>query len=101
MRSPGNDRIAAMPAQPLPTAVLKDVCTHAADKIARTLADSLQLVEHPKQRAVLAEAMAGAVVASTVELVQDAFEKDTGKTISNEAALGAVLKYCWEYAQEK
>lgn len=75
---------------------LRDVTVHAGECMHRDLRDVLQLVEDNRQRVVLMQTMASAMVDWAAEVTVKCYFEDTGTKISKDKAALSVLRVCME-----
>lgn len=83
-----------MPSEQLPHAVFDDIARHFSDKVSQALIDACDLVEHPKQRSLMVESTCAALVMVAAKIIMDCYHRDTGKKISEDTAIHAVLSFC-------
>jgi hypothetical protein len=75
---------------------LHDVTVHAGQRMCRDLKDALQLVEDNKQRVILIQTLASAMLDLAAELTVQCYFEDTGRTITKEAAARAAIRVCMD-----
>jgi hypothetical protein len=80
---------------------LDDLTRHLCDRVSTALTDTLQLVDHPRQRAVLAKGFAAAAVMVAAQITRDAYLADTGKQLSHKAVTLWLLRFCREMAEKQ
>ena len=82
-------------------AEIMDLEEHLVRKIGVAIGDVLQLVDDPKQQTIILGTAVTVIFDAAVNMIQEAYEADTGGEANVEAIMYMLLKECVERAKAR